>query len=394
MDGSFVGQSGDRQAMREKHRRRIIIVLTCIVCVVAVSGIFTFLINSFLNKEYVLYEVKSSTETTDSKTVTYMDYNGKILKYSRDGISVIDASGETVWNGSYDMISPAVNICGDYVVAADIEGKSFIVYNGEEQGKEIFTEYPIVQACVSSQGVVAVLLEQESSNVINIYNPYDVSNNLLVEIPTNVDEGYPVCMDISPNGLNLVAAYVCVTSGKLQSRVVFYDFSDVGRNTNCLVGARNYDGHVVADVRFLSNENVCIFSDDGFSVWSDMKKPVQLYAKTFKSNIKSAFYNKNFIGMIFETEDGKMQNHLRMYNLKGKKALDIKFRDDYDCVRMYDNDEIVFYSNSKCMVYRKNGVKKFSSTIDAKVIEFLPTNRLNRYYIISENQIQEIKLKK
>ena len=389
-----MGQPGDMLAMREKRRRRIVIVLTCIACLIVVSGIFMFLMTSFLNREYVSYEVKDSTEISDSKTVNYMDYNGKILKYSRDGISVIGASGETVWNGSYDMISPAVDICGDYAVAADIEGKSFIVYNGEEQGKEVLTEYPIVQACVSSQGVVAVLLEQTNSNVINIYNPYDVSNNLLVEIPTNVDEGYPVCMDISPNGLNLAASYVCVTSGKLQSRVVFYDFSDVGRNTNCLVGARNYDGHVVADVRFLSNDNVCIFSDDGFSVWGDMKKPVQLYAKTFKSNIKSAFCNKNFVGMIFETEDGKVQNHLKMYNLKGKKTLDIKFRDDYDCVRMYDNDEIIFNSNSKCIVYKKNGVKKFSSVIDAKVIEFLPAGRLNRYYIISENRIQEIKLKK
>ena len=49
------------------------------------------------------------------------------------------------------------------------------------------------------------------ANVINIYNPYDVSSKLLVEIPTNVDDGYPVCIDISPEGTNLVAAYVVYT---------------------------------------------------------------------------------------------------------------------------------------------------------------------------------------
>ena len=63
------------------------------------------------------------------------------------------------------------------------------------------TSLPIVRAKVARQGVVAILLQDKDSNVLNIYNPYSNAESLLVEIPTNVsEEGYPLDFDISPDG--------------------------------------------------------------------------------------------------------------------------------------------------------------------------------------------------
>ncbi len=390
---SFIGRSQDIFAVRERRKRILMIVAACAACAVAATGIAALLINAFLNKKYSSYDVVWETDAAKSGYAAYSEYGGKALKYSRDGISAIDSEGNTAWNGSYDMISPKVDVCGDYAVVADIGEKSFIVYDGAEAGKEMETDYPILQACVSNRGIVAVLLEQPNSNVINIYNPYDVSESLLVEIPTNVDEGYPVCIDISPGGANLAAAYVCVASGKLQSRVAFYDFSDVGKNTNSLVGAKNYDGGIISEVRFLNDENICIFNDTGFGVWGNAKKPKEIYEKSFKTPIKSAFCNEKYVGMIFEDEkDGRFR--VKAYDMSGKKELDMTFNDEYASVDINSRNEIMISSASHCAIFRMNGVRRFSCDVDGKLLYFLPSEKMNRYYFVMDGKIQCIKLKK
>lgn len=390
---SFVGRSQDVVVINGRRRKIIIVTITCVACIIVAAGIFMLLVNSFLNKQYKSYKVIEETKINISTSDKYLSYNGKIIKYSRDGISAVDASGNIIWNGSYDMISPAVDICGKYVVVADIGAKSFFVYNEEGQAKEIVTDYPITQACVSIHGIVAVLLEQANSNVINIYDPYNISARLLVEIPTNVDEGYPVCIDISPEGTNLVASYVCVTSGNVQSRVAFYDFTDVGKNTNCLVGAKNYDETVIADVRFLGSNNICIFTDNGFSIWKNARQPRESYSNTYEEKIKSAFCNGKYIGMVFENNSRTKPYQMKVYDLTGEKVLDLGFDNDYSSVKMYGDDEILFNSASECTIFRINGVKKLSCKVNGKVLQFFPAEGINKYYLVMDTKIQEIRLK-
>lgn len=390
---SFVGRSQDISVINGRRRKILIFVLICIACVITAGGIFFLLLHSFMNRQYTSYEVLNETEITENSFARYKSYNNKILRYSRDGVSVLDASGNTIWNGSYNMVSPAVDICGKYIVVADIGEKSLLVYSGEGQGREITTDYPIVQACVSEHGIVAALLEQSGSNIINIYDPYDVSNKLLVEIPTNVDDGYPICIDISPEGTNLVAAYVCVTSGKIQSRVAFYDFTDVGQNTNCLVGAKNYDEIVISDVRFLGSNNICIFTDNGFSIWQNPKQPKEAYSQTYDTKIKSALCNNKYVGMIIENNNTDNAYQMEIYDMEGQKVLDVGINGEYTTARMYDNNEIFLNSASQCKIMRLNGVEKLSCNVEGKVLEFFPASNINRYYFVMENKIQEIKIK-
>ena len=47
-------------------------------------------------------EKVSSYDRVDSSGAKYCDYNGNLLKYSRDGISALDEEGNILWNGSYE----------------------------------------------------------------------------------------------------------------------------------------------------------------------------------------------------------------------------------------------------------------------------------------------------
>lgn len=390
---SLVGRSQNVAAIieRKKKNKKAFFISAGIIILAAV--LLGAIYNYYINIKYNGYKIEERSGIKNKNSASYASYNDYILKYSKDGIVAQDASGKELWNGSYDMASSAIDICGEYVVVADVGEKNFIVYNGDDSGKEITTDYPIVQAEVSKQGVVAVLLEESSSNVIRIYNPYDVQNKLLAEIPTNIDDGYPVSIDISDDGVNVAAVFVSVNDSKIQSRVAFYDFSDVGKNSNFLVGAQVYNDKLISEVKYLNDNDICVFGEDGYCVWTNLRQPKVKFQKKYGTSIKSAFYNSKYIGVILDADDGN-KNELEVFELSGKRKLKIELSEQYKQVQLNDNNEIMLNSDSKCVIYKMNGIKKFSSNIKGKVEHFYASGDNKCYYLVLENEIQKIKLKK
>lgn len=387
------GETIDMRAEEKNIKQKKLFVLICLASIVVAMGIFVLLINGFINRRFSHYEVVSSIERQDTNTEQYVCPDGRLIKYSKDGISEITISGKTIWTGSYDMNNPQMVCCGEYVLVADIGGKEAYIYNGEDTGTEIAVDYEIKQACVSKQGVVALLLEDTSSNCINIYNPYDVSSSLLIEIPTNVEDGYPVTMALSPDGTSLVASYICITAEKVETKVVFYNFSETGKNSDCLVGAKHYKDSLITDIRFMDDNQVCLFGDKGFYVWEHMKQPEQSIQKEIKQNIKSVFSNERYIGLIIETEKEKVPYQLQIYNEKGERITAVGFDYEYDSVELAD-DEILMHSAKECTIFRLNGVQRLHCTVEEGVAYFFKASRKYRYYILDDNIIQEIKLAK
>ena len=97
--------------------------------------------------------------------------------------------------------------------------------------------------------------------------------------------------------------------------------------------------------------------------------------------------------MIFDSKGSEVSYNMKVYNMSGKKVLDIDFKDEYTDVQMNGN-EIMLNSISQCTIYRINGVRRFSSTIDGKITKFFNADGINKYYIISGNAIEKIKLHK
>ena len=66
-------------------------------------GVFSYI---YGNRCFEHYRVESKVERSDSNNVSYQFHNGNILKFSRSGISEIDNSGKSLWNGGYEMKRP------------------------------------------------------------------------------------------------------------------------------------------------------------------------------------------------------------------------------------------------------------------------------------------------
>lgn len=387
---SLIGRSFDVIAWKEQRRKRVVLILSALAGILVCLAIFYLGFHWFINRQYHSYKVEHSVYVKDGSSMNYAAYQDGILRYGRDGVTAVDQKGNSIWSGSYDMANPKADTCESSAVIADIGGKSLYIYKGSGTGTELTVDYPIVQACVSRQGVVAVLLEENSSNTIALYNPFDKSEKLLAEIPTNVEDGYPVSLDLSADGSSVVASYLGVMTGVPQSRVAFYNFTDVGKNANCLVGAHNYDETIISEVRFMDTSTVCLFGERGFYLWENMKKPEEAGKKEFSDEIQSAFINDTYVGVILKRDEDTAG--MKVYNTEAGEELSVTIKNDYTHVQIRE-DEILLNSNDHCMIYRINGVKKFDKKLSNKISWFFPCKKSNRYFMIQNSKIKVIKLK-
>ena len=387
---SLIGRSFDVIALNEQKKKKRKFILITIAVIFVCAAIFYLGFHWFVNRKYSSYKVEYSTYVKDGNSMKYIAYDDGIIRYGRDGVTAVDRKGQSVWSGSYDMAEPKADACGSSVVVADIGGKDLFAYKGEDTGVSFSVDYPIVQACISEQGVVAVVMEENSSNTIALYDPFQKSEQLLAEIPTNVEDGYPVDVDLSPDGSSVVAAYLCVTAGTAQSRVAFYNFTDVGKNANCLVGAHNYNDTLISKVNFMGNFDVCLFGESGFYLWTNMKQPKQAGKKEFKEEIQSAFLDDAHVGVILQknSDTGLM----KVYTADGAEVLNTSVASDYTNVQIAGG-EILLCSTTHCAVYRLNGVKKFDKTLKSQISYFFPANKTNRYFFIQNSRVKIIRLK-
>ncbi|MSS64561.1 DUF5711 family protein [Velocimicrobium porci] len=391
---SLVERNDNKRYEKEKKRHKRAVVLTISTCTIAAVCLFAYILNNVINKHYLGYEVVKTIPRQDSSSVTYAKYKDGLLKYSHDGASAIDGEGKTLWNGSYDMNNPSVDICGDFAVIGDIGGKEWYVYNGSDSGTKFEETLPIAQIKIAGQGVVAVLLNDKDSNEIHLYNPYDSSQMLLAKIPTNLSEdGYPIDIDLSNDGKKIVTSYMGVSKGEIQCKVSFYNFDDVGKDkVNRMVGGVDFGTDLIHKVDFVNDDTVCMFGEKGFFVYSMGELPEEVFKKTFKNQtIKSIVMNENYIGCILQSKDGSAEYPLTLYRYNGKKVLEQKINYQYDEVKLED-DEILFTSDMECNILRTNGSEKLHTVFDKKIDYVFHLSGKENYIFIDESKINKVKL--
>ena len=376
----------------EKKAFIFIWVISLSIIVFGVGGLLLLSLQ-FGNRCYRHFDVVSEVERSDSNNVEYRYFQKNILKFSNNGISLIDPNGRPVWNGGYEMKQAQVDICDKRVIAADIGGNSFHVYDGEDEGVGMETSYPIVRARVSSQGIAAVLEQEPESNTLKLYNPYSNSGSLVAEIPTVVsDDGYPMDFDISPDGATIVASYMTTENNEAKSQVNFYNFSEVGKDNNMLVGGKEYDKEMVSGISFLSEDTVAIFREKGVDVYRNMKKPELMYSKDFKDTVMSIAYSAEYLGIVTVDKSGATKV-LHLYDINGNEIFDRKIDYDYGNFKIY-GDELYFSAPHSVDIVRVNGKEKFSGEFDVETDGVFPGGSNVEYILVDYNTIKRIRIKR
>ena len=385
-------RSNENLLKKEKAKRKIYAIIAATVVVFACVFIIYLISNGLRTKQYTGYTEVNSFARADSNNVEYMYYEGDLLKYSRDGTSAIGSNGMALWNGSYEMGDPMIDVCGRYVAVADQGGKEVYVYNGSDDGTVLEMPLPVTMVKIASQGVIAVVLEDARSNVVALYDPYASDEKLLVEVPSNVSEdGYPVDIALSTDAKSLVTVYLAIRDGVQESNICFYNFSEVGQDKNRIVGGKTYKDSLAIGAEFIGSNTVCIFQNNGYSLFSNMKKPEEAVNETFEKEIVSSVYDDGYIGFIF-AESGEDASHsLRLYNASGKIILEKTVDFEYNKVYM-NNGEIIFLSDMNCTILRANGSIKLSCQFSSPIQYVLGADKKELYYFIDDATITRAKL--
>lgn len=347
-------------------------------------------------KTYTTYEVLSSIQRTDTLNTRYAEYNGKILKYSRDGISCVNLQNEAVWSQTYNMQMPILDVCGNSVVVADMQGNEVYIFNEEGFQTQITTLLPIQQVSISAQGVTALLLSDSSASWIYLY---DREGTNLTESQCRLNEtGQPLSIGISSDGAKLAVSYLQIQDGTANSCIVFYNFGPVGGNfVDKIVASKIYENTIIPKVKYLGDSICAAVSDKGIVYYEGKEIPEETAVVEETGEIQSIFFGSDRVGLVTEgTEVAEGEESTRyvvhLYDVSGNQILNQGTNLAYSQAKMSGKNLILFNEN-ECEIYSEQGILRYAGNFDGAIADVYKSSGFRKYIFVFSDHTEEVKLK-
>lgn len=379
----------ESEKSREDKSRNLkikVITIIGIVCALLLA-IYLFCVYRTYNNYKVRKTIKIETGTNSQ----YQAFGEFVVKYSNDGISYINGT-ETIWNEAYEMKSPIVDVCEDYLAIADKNSNTIYIFNKKGKVGEVNTSYPIIKIEVAQQGVVAALLEEASANYIELY---DKEGNLIVSHKSLLSEnGFPLSFSISNDGEKMMTSYLSIKEGSTENQVIFYNFSNVGKDeVDRVVGTFNQYGEtIVPAVYFVSNEDAIAIGDNVLTIYKMKEKPTIRKEIKFDKEIQKVFYNEKYVGLIFENSKGDTPYKMEVYSLSGEKIMSKEIEMNLDHVK-FAGKNVLMYDDVTCELISLKGVVKFKHVFTKQLDAIVPMESTNTFLLMTKNKIEEISLR-
>lgn len=364
--------------------------------VVVLCGFLAYSICS-QNKTYMSYETVSTVEHSSTVNTLYTEYNGKLLKYSKDGISCIDSQNEAIWSQTYNMQNPMVDICEGAVAVADQQGNIVYVFDAQGAVTEISTLLPIQQISVSAQGVTAILLNDSTVSWIYLY---DKEGNKLAESRCSLDEtGQPISIALSPDGTKLAVSYLQVQEGSAASCVVFYNFGSVGSNfVDKIVSSKVYTDTVIPRIRYIGKSICVAISDQEIIYYEGAEIPEEKNTVILDAEIESVFWGDSRVGIVTLGDDTTAENEeeagryrVNLYDTSGKQILSRKTDLEYSQVKL-SGKYLILYNENECEIYNEKGILKYKGSFDSVIADLYKGNGHNKFVLVFSDRTETIRL--
>ena len=360
--------------------------------IVLVAAVAAMAVVGWQNREYTEGVVISSTPVSKVAASSYLPLGNNILTYSKDGANCMDGRGVVLWNQTYEMQNPMIDINGSVVAIGDYNGRTIYVMDASGSRGEITTNLPIRRFRVSANGIVAVILDDARVTRIHLY---DAAGNELVESETTMEQtGYPIDISISPSGELLAISYFYVGSGTMKSSIAFHNFGEVGQNLSSdrFVSGYDYPGNVVPFLRFMNSDTVFAVSDDRIIFFSGNEKPLSAAENFLNEKVQGIFYSDRYVGLVFLNTEGNGRYRLDIYDGTGSLVNSKGFDMDYTDI-VFDGDEYIIYSGTEYSINNVHGVERFTGKFDETVYLFMPTQKRNRFLMMTQDAMQIMEMK-
>ncbi len=383
----------EMNARIKEHRRNIFLRWLLII---AITAGCVFIVGLIIHmRTYTSYKITKQIQRNDVSDAGFLQMDGNILKYSADGASYINLSGETIWSQSYEMQQPQADVCGQYAAIYDLQGNQIFIVDKSGSLSNIKTSLPIGRVSVSGNGVIAVLTEEGMSSLIQLY---DKDANQLAKGEIHIKNGgYPVDVALSDNGQGMGVAMLDVKDGSLKTTITFYNFGSVGQDeSDNIVGSFSYSKTVMPRIEFVSDDEMIAFGDDKVIVFKGNKNPQEEATLQVKDEIKSILYDDEGFGLVFENDgEDKKENayKLSLYNMQAKIQNEVTFNISYNDIYFMSNGEICLQNDNELMIIKRNGRIKFTSEFDTEIYKIVPGRLYRSYTVMMPKETCKIRIK-
>lgn len=267
-----------------------------------VIGFFFYGRRRFRQKE-LLWKENSEESKAVEEEYRYFPYKDGAIKLSKDGAKYISSQGKVLWNQAFEMGRALVSVAGEYAVIGEQGGTKLYILSSQGLSGQGEAPSTIEKLRISEKGVVYALLTEDRGTYITVFSKE--GKNLDIGIKSVMaGDGYPLDMSVSPDGTELCVAFSHLEQTSLKSRVVFYNFSSLGKNAGAdrVVGGFTDDfaSGIVGRVHFFTDEESFAAYDGGVAFFStkvrtspELKKKVDI-----PETIRMIAYDQNYLAVL------------------------------------------------------------------------------------------------
>ncbi len=372
-----------RHKMSRLHRMGII--LLCVLVFALILGL------QFTRHVYTGYDVVDSVKIEKKANTTDVPLGEGILTYSKDGAHYNSLKGEEIWNQTYEMQEVLLATSGDVVALGTYNGRTIYLANTKELLGSITTNMPIRNMTVSQTGMVTTILADADVTWINTYNK---EGQLLYKGQAGMEaSGYPIAISLSPSGELLCVSYVYVDAGVLKTNIAYYNFGEIGANySDHLASVHIYSDLLVPQVQFMDDETSFAVGDSRLMFYKGTHKPDTQAEYLYDSEIRSVFFNEEYVGLVFISEDINTKYEMVVYDKSGKQVGSYHFDIEYNDI-FFTSNNFVAYNDKECLVMTLKGRKKYEGAFNTPIGLMCPVNGAYRYTLITDEGIDIIQLK-
>lgn len=396
IDTSDLGEDTPRSRRRKNtdiftQGRRVVILLLVLVGVIILGLSFQ---NRF--KTHTKFKLKWIHELSEGSLVDYISLGNGFLKYSKDGAVYLKKNGKNVWVDSYEMSNPKTDTNGKYAIVFDVGSKQIVSYTKEGKAASIDTELPIIKAIVSKSGVVTALVEESRSTDIVFFDNEGKKLDIIVKSKLSGD-GFPTDIAISPDGTALLATFQYLKGSSMMGRVVFYDFSEIGKNMpNRVVGGfdEEFVSSMVARVKYLDKINSVAIASDGLYFFSSKNIASPKLVKTIKAenDIEAVAFEGDRLCVVYKNTSEKFNHTLYIYSKTGSVLLKKEFVGDFNKLDM-QKGYIYMTKNDNAIIMNTSGVIKYNGSLDVNIHKIVKSGFLSGFTVLGDNDFRGIVLK-
>lgn len=375
-------QKQERIDGKKKYKKIVVICLVILTITGVTLGLY-FNLTTFTDTGIIVdYD---DVSVMNSSCVDYLE---GFLKYGKDGATYINFNGEAVWNHPYEISNPIVVTTDVSAVIADSGGNQVVVVDEDGVKGEFETYLPIEKVTVSEQGVVAVLMNDESTSQIICY---DAVGNILAEHKSTLTgNGYPTGLALSNEGQTLLVAYLQVGEDGIVSNYVYYSFGNVEQVTEDVIISGTKEGVIIPEVKFFNSDISVLINSQSMEIFKGTENIELQCEVVFEDEVESVFYGDQEIGFVFRNsiDDTK---ELRVYSTNGELKIAIEIIGEYESVDIINN-QIILYEKETCLIYSLQGVEKFNGEMGMELSGVFPITGINKYVIVGDEGMQKVRL--